>query len=158
MFASIDVASPDLPRRMSSKACLTVPKSGPEAAVGAAGGAESFECSATGVTRPDSLRATSVGRGRGRGMDLGLASETVPSASQAKAVAKARVEATAVPGNFSGPDGGTMVPVGSVIRCGSASGAVSRSGLGAGGRSARSHAIAAVGGKPAGHQQISASS
>src|SRR5216683_6705570 len=106
MFASIDVASPDLPRRMSSKACLTAPKSGPEAAVGAAGGAESFDCSATGVTRPDSLRATSVGRGRGRGMDLGLASETVPSASQARAVTKARREATAVPGNFIGPDDG----------------------------------------------------
>src|SRR6266851_595981 len=106
MFASIDVTSPDLPRRMSSRACLTAPSSGPKAAVGAAGGAESFECSATGVTTADSLRATSVGRGRGRGMDLGLASETVPSLSQARAVAKTRVEATAAQGNFIGPDDG----------------------------------------------------
>ena len=56
--------------------------------------------------RGGELRLQSVGRGRGRGMDLGLASETVPSASQARAVAKARREATAVPGNFIGPDDG----------------------------------------------------
>src|ERR1700680_1553988 len=106
MLASTDVASPDLPRRMSSRACLTAPRSEPEAALGAADGAESFECSATGVTSADSPRATSVGRGRGRGMDLGLARDTVPPFSQARAVAKARVEATAAQGNFIGPDDG----------------------------------------------------
>src|ERR1700674_591624 len=106
MLASTDVASPDLPCRMSSRACLTVPRSGPQAALGAADGAESFEWSATGVTSADSPRATSVGRGRGRGMDLGLARETVASVSQTRAVAKARVEATAAQGNFIGPDDG----------------------------------------------------
>src|SRR5947199_5865822 len=106
MLASSDVASPDLPRRRSSNACLTAPRSGLGAAVAAGDGGGSFECSATGLTTAASLRAVEVGRGRGRGMDLGLAKDIVPSPSQASAVAKASVEATAAQGNFIGRDDG----------------------------------------------------
>jgi hypothetical protein len=102
MPASAEEASPYLPRRMSSKACLTAPRSGLEGALGAGGGVESFEWSAAGVGVADSVRAIKVGRGRGRGMDFGLARETVASASQASAVAKVSAEAAAVRGNFIG--------------------------------------------------------
>ncbi len=104
MLASTEVASPDLPRRMSSKACFTAARSGLGAGLGAPEGEESFECSATGVATADSVRATKVGRGRGRGMDLMdlvAAREAVPSASQARAVARARMEATAIEGDDS---------------------------------------------------------
>src|SRR5712691_6109539 len=146
MLASTEVASPDLPRRASSRACLTVPRSEPGATVGAADGAESFDCSATGVTGADSPRATSVGRGRGRGMDLGPASETVPSLSQARAVAKTRVEATAVQGNFIGPDdgGNRACRIGDSARFGK----WGRSSFGLGVGWARSDAIAALAASP----------